>query len=372
VRASSLGLASLRWLAFLLFSLALVVAGVLLPLEPSFASSSSSSLSSPFYPPDSTDFLVAKTYGPEVFPYQSGTCIPHTPYGQQSPVPGSLAPGPIAYIGGFVVGSGLSQASSLDAGAPYQPCFYTDGSDFWVGLSVFVSSGPEFSNRNSGLGTYAPSFASFEVTTLGLSGIASSWQGYLCVATPSGPSPGCSSVDPPVGAISDSALFDNTYESPCPQSDIPSSYTCNTFWQKGAGDLTSLPSGVFVICFNSLAQTDLAGSLGYEPDGYACAVYGYGAEATPLDLSCSVAANPSNGVVNFDYSDGGHYGWTASVTASASGASPSSGSGGDSGVFTTVLPVTASVSQVEVVWSDGSTFEGACEKAVDFFKQKKK
>jgi hypothetical protein len=72
-------------------------------------------------------------------------------------------------------------------------------------------------------------------------------------------------------------------------------------------------------------------------------------------------------MVNFNYSDGAKYGWTSAITASASGASPASGTGGDTGAFSTVIPVSTTQSQVQVVWSSGSTFEGTCEHSVNFY-----
>ena len=331
-----------------LVALAVGVVGIVLSPVAAYASTSSN-----ISGPTSADQVAAKAYGPNVFPFRKGSC------GFGAP-----AVGAIAYVGSFAVGRGAANGKSLDAGAPYHPCFWSSGGVFWIDMSAVLGSGVEVTDLNSGNASYFPYMGGYQVTSLGLAQIAAGWQADLCTAPGGTETTACSSPGAVPSGLITSRIQPVGGYSPCPGSSS-SSYWCNTFSDSGSGTLSTMPSGDFVECFESVTRYYIGGY--WVPAGYSCAVFGYGAQATPLNLSCSVAANASNGMVNFNYSDGAKYGWTSAITASASGASPASGTGGDTGAFTSVLPVSTTESQIQVVWSSGSTFEGTCEKAVNFY-----
>jgi hypothetical protein len=331
-----------------LLALAVGAIGVVLSPVAAYASTSSN-----ISGPTSADQVAANAYGPNVYPFNSACTS------------GQMAAGAIAYVGSFAIGAGAANGKTLDAGAPYHPCFYSSNGYFFIDMSGVVGSGQEVTALNSGAASYQLYWGGYQVTSLGLAQIAAGWQGDMCTAPGGTETSVCGSPGAVPSGLITSSITAVTGIQPCPGSSVPSSYYCVTFTDSGTGTLSTMPSGDFVECYESITDYYIGGS--WVPAGYSCAVFGYGAQATPLNLSCSVAANASNGMVNFNYSDGAKYGWTAAVTASASGASPASGSGGDTGAFTTVLPVSAVQSQVQVVWSSGSTFEGTCEKAVNFY-----
>lgn len=341
----------------ILFALAVGAVGIVLAPVAAYASTIVNVTG-----PTPADILAAKTYGYNVSPYSGGSCS----YGTEV---GTVQLGSIAYVGSFTIGAGAGVGQTFDAGAPFHPCLMPIDDGYQVMMTTFVGSGAQLAAFKGNSGGLQPYDASFEVTTLGLAQVASSWQASLCTA-PGGTLTsvcGSSSSPAPVGAID--GIGGSVSTEPCPnvEAGTSTSFLCNVLTDQGTGSLSALPSGYFTECTSSNAETYSNSLGGWVPAGYTCFVFGYGSQATPLNLSCSVAANASNGMVNFNYSDGSKYGWTSAITASATGASPASGTGGDSGVFSTVIPVSTTPSQIEVVWSKGSTFEGSCEHDVNFF-----
>ena len=301
--------------------------------------------------PTAAELLAAKTYNAQVqpgFEYNiSG--VPSCTRSSAFPV----------YVSSFVIGGGAGV--NAGAGAFDAPCLYSNGSSFEIDFDLFLAD-------PAGSVSGRPVFTDFQVTTVGPGAIATEWQNDVCYFPPGANAPVCpSSPAIPAGSVGSGPVQPGS-EFNCPNPSVSvsaSPFFCIEDSFSGSGALSSVPSGYVVDCYASSTDSYYKGSWYYT--GYSCAVYGVGSDASPLNLTCSVAANASNGMVNFNYSDGAKYGWTAAITASASGASPASGTGGDTGAFTTVLPVSTTESQIQVVWSSGSTFEGTCERAVDFY-----
>jgi len=90
-------------------------------------------------------------------------------------------------------------------------------------------------------------------------------------------------------------------------------------------------------------------------------VFGFGLGAGQDVMSCSNASDPNNGQNVFQYSDGGSYGFSVAIAVGAESANPATGSGTDSGVFTTTVPVSTTLYPITATWTNkAGTVEGEC------------
>jgi len=90
-------------------------------------------------------------------------------------------------------------------------------------------------------------------------------------------------------------------------------------------------------------------------------VFGFGIGAGQDVMSCSNASDPNNGQNVFQYSDGGSYGFSVAIAVGAESANPATGSGTDSGVFTTTVPVSTTLYPITATWTNkAGTVVGEC------------
>jgi len=90
-------------------------------------------------------------------------------------------------------------------------------------------------------------------------------------------------------------------------------------------------------------------------------VFGFGVGAGQDVMSCSNASDPNNGQNVFQYSDGGSFGFSVAIAVGAESANPATGSGTDSGVFTTTVPVSTTLYPITATWTNkAGTVVGEC------------
>jgi len=90
-------------------------------------------------------------------------------------------------------------------------------------------------------------------------------------------------------------------------------------------------------------------------------VFGFGVGAGQDVMTCSNASDPNNGQNVFQYSDGGSFGFSVAIAVGAESANPATGSGTDSGVFTTTVPVSTTLYPITATWTNkAGTVVGEC------------